>query len=396
MHHKTLGGGANQSSLREYNERSILSLIRRNGAIAKAELAKLTGLSAQSMSVIIRGLEQEGLLLKGKSQKGKVGQPSVPMRLNPDGVYTLGLKIGRRRAELVLMDFVGELRGIRYFTYQYPTTSNILSFVADNLPDLLILLKPEQQLKIIGFGVAMPFELWNWAESMGAVQEDIDSWHHINIAVELNKIFHYPVSIQNDATAACAAEFVLGRGAALSNFGYLFIGFFIGGGVVLNHSLFTGVQGNAGGYGPMPVIGPDGKMSQLIDHASVALLERQLIEAQVAADFLWQGLDDWRQYDTHVEKWIDYIAHYIALAVVSSCSVIDFSHIVIDGAFPSHVREKVVAAVNREMQLQNLQGIAQPCIENGSLEHDPRVIGSACLPLFKRYLLDRNLLYRSP
>ncbi|MCJ8338238.1 MAG: ROK family transcriptional regulator [Pseudomonadales bacterium] len=393
MNQKPLAAGANQSKLREYNERAILSLIRKHGSIAKANLAKLMGLSAQSMSVIMRGLEQEGLLLKGKAQKGNVGQPSIPMRLNPDGVFTIGLKIGRRRAELILMDFVGEQRAVKYLTYRYPTTHGILSFVADNLTALLLCLSKEQRKRIIGLGVAMPFELWNWAETMGATQQNVDSWHQINIETELNKLCNYPITIQNDATAACAAELVFGRGTELPNFSYIFIGFFIGGGVVLNHSVYSGSQGNAGAYGSMPVIGPDGKTSQLINHASIALLEKQLDQAAVPTDFLWQGLDDWSQYDEYTQRWVNYIAKYIAFAVVSSCSVIDFSHIVIDGAFPSSVRKKVVIALQRELLQQNLQGILEPSIKEALLEHDPRVIGSACLPLFKRYLLDQNLLY---
>ncbi|MCJ8300490.1 MAG: ROK family protein [Pseudomonadales bacterium] len=294
---------------------------------------------------------------------------------------------------LILMDFVGEQRAVKYLTYRYPTTHGILSFVADNLTALLLFLSKEQRKRIIGLGVAMPFELWNWAETMGATQQDVDSWHQINIEAELNKLCNYPITIQNDATAACAAEFVFGRGAELSNFSYLFIGFFIGGGVVLNHSIYSGSQGNAGAYGSMPVIGPDGKISQLIEHASIALLEKQLDQAAVPTDFLWQKLDDWSQYDEYIQRWVNYIAKYIAFAVVSSCSVIDFSHIVIDGAFPSSVRKKVVIALQRELLQQDLQGILEPSIKEALLEHDPRVIGSACLPLFKRYLLDQNLLY---
>ena len=388
------GGGANQSTLREYNERAILSLIRRNGPLAKAELAKLTGLSAQSMSVIMRGLEQEGLLLRGESLKGKVGQPSVPMELNPNGVFTLGLKIGRRRAEIVLMDFVGEIRCSKHITYHYPIAAKIIAFAEDSLGYLTAFLSPSQQEKVIGLGVAMPYELWNWSREIGAPQEAIDAWHQIDIAAELSAFCPYPIIIQNDATAACGAELVFGRGSQLTDFCYIFIGFFIGGGLVLNHSVFSGPQGNAGAFGPMPVIGPDGQLSQLIEHASVALLEKQLLKAQISPEFLWQGLKDWAQHQEHIQHWIDYIAKYIAIAIVSSCSVIDFEHVIIDGAFPSNIRKSIVAAIQREIQKIDLQGIGAPSVEEATINYDPRVVGSACLPLFEHYLLDQNLLFK--
>src|SRR5689334_14542342 len=88
--------GSNQSGVRLYNERLVLSLIRRHGSLPKAEIARLTGLSAQTISVIMRPLEKDRLVAKRPRQRGKVGQPSVPFALEPEGAFALGLKIGRR------------------------------------------------------------------------------------------------------------------------------------------------------------------------------------------------------------------------------------------------------------------------------------------------------------
>ncbi len=65
--------GSNQSGMRAYNERLVLSLIRRSGPTSKAEIARLTGLSAQTVSVIMRALEADGLLKKGARVRGRVG-----------------------------------------------------------------------------------------------------------------------------------------------------------------------------------------------------------------------------------------------------------------------------------------------------------------------------------
>jgi predicted transcriptional regulator len=71
--------GTNQSRVKLYNERLILSLIRSYGSLSKTEIAKRTGLSLQTSSVIMQQLERKGLLLREKPLRGKVGQPSVPM-----------------------------------------------------------------------------------------------------------------------------------------------------------------------------------------------------------------------------------------------------------------------------------------------------------------------------
>ena len=103
--------GTNQSGMRDYNERLVLTLVRRHGSLSKTEIARLTRLSAQTVSVIMRELEDEGLLLRNEPMRGKIGQPSIPMSLNPEGAFFLGLKIGRRSAELVLIDFLGAVQG---------------------------------------------------------------------------------------------------------------------------------------------------------------------------------------------------------------------------------------------------------------------------------------------
>src|SRR6218665_2929653 len=107
-------GGANQVRVRAYNERLLLSIVRRQSGLSKADIARLTGLSAQTVSVIMRALEKDGLLVRGEPLRGRVGQPSVPMYLNPDAVFSFGLKIGRRSADLVMMDFTGNIRFQRH------------------------------------------------------------------------------------------------------------------------------------------------------------------------------------------------------------------------------------------------------------------------------------------
>ena len=56
--------------MRAHNERLVLSLVRQHGALAKSDIARITGLSAQTVSVIMRALEQDGLLLRGEPVRG--------------------------------------------------------------------------------------------------------------------------------------------------------------------------------------------------------------------------------------------------------------------------------------------------------------------------------------
>ena len=75
-----------------YNERLLLSLVRRFGPLSKIEVARLTGLSVQSTSAIMNRLQAEGLLKREAPLRGRVGQPTIPMSIDPEGAYSFGLK----------------------------------------------------------------------------------------------------------------------------------------------------------------------------------------------------------------------------------------------------------------------------------------------------------------
>ena len=387
-------GGANQSRVRDYNERLVLSLVRRHGSLAKSQIARRSGLSAQTVSVIMRSLEKDGLLLRGKPQRGQVGQPSIPMSLNPNGVFSIGLKIGRRSANLVLVDFLGQELGSISKVFDYPLPSEIIVFVEVGITTLKEKLSPSQQKRIAGLGVSIPFELWNWAEKIGAPQNLMNDWKDNDFQSKLESISGLPVSMQNDATAACGAELVFGRGKELADFVYFFIGTFIGGGVVLNHGLYTGRTGNAGSIGPMPVINSDGKSTTLIDHASIYTLEMRLKEKGHALSHQFSESEDWNSIGPLLNEWIAETAKHLAWAIVASSSIIDFQAAVVDGAFPSEIKQKIVDAIRLEVEKLDTRGISEPDILEGIVGHSARALGGASLPLFSLYLLDQNVLFK--
>ena len=117
-------GGADQAGVRLYNERLILSLVRRFGPLSKIEVARMTGLSVQSTSAIMNRLQADGLLKREAPLRGRVGQPTVPMSLDPEGAFSFGLKIGRRSCDLVLIDFRGAVRHRARRAYAYPTPNH--------------------------------------------------------------------------------------------------------------------------------------------------------------------------------------------------------------------------------------------------------------------------------
>lgn len=385
--------GSNQSGMRAHNERLLLTLIRQNGPMAKADIARRTGLSAQAVSVIMRGLEAEGLLERREPVRGRVGQPSVPMGLAPGGAYFLGMKVGRRSLDLVLVDFLGRVKDRIHRTHRYPDPDGVVSFARGSIARLRDRLGPDADKRVAGLGIAIPFHLWAWAVPLGVDQADMDPWRHRDIAAEIGADLPFPVYLQNDATSACSAELVFGTVERPADFLHMFIGFFIGGGVVLNNSLYTGPTGNAGALGPLPVAMSDGRAAPLIDVASLASLERAVMEAGGNPGMIWESPKTWTVPRPILEDWTAKAARGLAWAIVSACSVIEFSSVVIDGWLPDEVRRDLVARTRTAMADFDLTGLVLPEIEEGSIGSDARSLGAASLPLSERFLLDRNAFF---
>ncbi len=381
-------GGANQSGIRDHNERLVLSLIQRHGGLPSADIARRSNLSAQTVSIIIRALEKDGLLIRGEPIRGKVGKPSIPLALNPDGVLSLGLNIGRKSADLVLIDIAGTTRGYVKRTYPYPTPATIMAFLVDGFARLTGGLSEQQKSSLAGIGVAAPFELWNWLDVVNAPKDEMIQWRDFDLAGAVADVTGLPVIVQNDAIAACTAEHVFGRGREFADYAYFFIGSFIGGGVVLNDTVYTGRTGNAGAFGSIPVAS-EGGARQLIQLASLYLLERRLEAAGLDPAAIWKSDCDWTEFGAPLEDWIEHTAQHLAIGVVAVASVIDFERILVDANCPPWVRSRIVEKTRAAIREIDTQGIEDPVVIEASVGRNARAIGAASLPIIDRYLLSQ-------
>jgi len=389
-HIRSVGSGVNQRGLRAHNERLILSVLQRHGAMSGREMALKTALSAQTISVILRKLESDNFLCRGKTTKGKVGKPSVPMRLNPDAVFSAGFKVGRRSAELILMDFCGTIRSQMRTEYDYPLPDMIFDFLQNGLEALKGYLSPELRDRVCGLGIAAPFEIWKWGAVTGAEVERFLSWKDIRFEIEVAKFSQLPIYAVNDATGACWAEHVYGRGKEFRDYAYFFISAFIGGGVVLNHSVFEGYRGNAGALGSLRARNRHGDSCQLVDVASIHVLAARLTQHGLDARQLWHLPRDWSAFAAYVDPWIAETASEVAKASLSACAVIDFEAVVIDGAFPEDVKAKLVAQVRVMLAKQDARGLILPQIIQGTIGDNAQAIGAACGPIYALFLLNTN------
>jgi predicted NBD/HSP70 family sugar kinase len=380
-----------------YNERLVLSLIRGAGALSKSELARATKLSAQTLTTLVDRLEAERLVVRNEPQRGRVGQPSVPYSLNPEGAYTLGLKVGRRSFELVLINFTGAVVKVFRHTYDYPTPSRLMKFFLNSLDALRAGIPKSVFAKIIGLGVAMPGELWNWYQEMDAPKRAMDQWRTFDATGALQEAIDMPIHLLNDATAACIAELVFGTHKLQGDFQYFHVGDFLGGGLVLNGTIFNGSRSNAAAVGSMLVPYPGAtrpQAAQLLAVASVITLHRELKRLKRDTSALWDPGSKWEGIEDVVPSWIENVSWNLAFASINAVAVTDVSRVVIDGSVPEAIRDAIVARTAQMVAELPTAGLEPFVISAGTLGPMARAIGAASIPLHAGFAHDQTVLLK--
>ena len=369
---------------RSTNEREILTLIRQRIALPKAEIAQLTGLSAQSATVIIKKLEADGLVKRLKPIKGGVGQPKVPFGINANGAFGVGLKVGRRSFDMTLLDLKGNVKATLHEKSDYPTVSNLLNFAKRAFNVLIKNLDTDQQRLVRGLGVAMPFEIWSWAEEAGAPKNELEEWREFDPQSALEGLLNLPVFIKNDAGAACSAEMSFGNPKRYESFLYIFVGTFLGGGLVLNNQLINGKTGNAGAIGSLPFYSGTSQR-QLITQSSLYLLERALVDAGQNGKHIYESPSHWSCDEGIVDLWLSETAKGLAFAAQCAMSLLDVEGVIIDGAIPNDVKESLVEKTKGAMEHLDMRGLSKIHVSPGLVGAKAQSIGSANLALQANY-----------
>jgi predicted NBD/HSP70 family sugar kinase len=387
--------GSNLFGVGQYNERVVLHCLRVHGPQPKSSLARLTGLTAQSIGLITQRLEDDGLITKLPAVRGKVGQPYVPLALNPDGAFSVGIKIGRRSTDWLLVDFCGQVRTRYSLTYSAPDALVLLPELESRLNQIIKSLGKKSR-RVCGVGVAAPFLLGGWHSLLGLSAEKARIWNDIDLRSEVQAMTSFPVSFAKDTTAACVAELLSGRGRDLKNFLYVFIDTFIGGGLVLDSRLRVGSRANAGAIASLPIAGGKGTTpEQLISRASLWELEQlfktQGLDAQAAYDERSAS----PPYDKTVKKWISSAAPALAQAIASGVAIADVDTIVIDGSVTNSVLLKLIEATRLALAQINWEGIWQPHLVQGQMGSDARALGGAYLPLRASFAPDYDAILKA-
>jgi predicted NBD/HSP70 family sugar kinase len=367
------------------NERLMLHHVRRLGSIAKADLARVTGLSTQTASVIINRLLEEQLVRKLDVVRGKIGQPSQPIALNPAGAYAIGVHIGRRSLEVMLLDLAGQPQFRAQVAYSYPEVDTVFAAIGAQLDAIVAQLGAQGAARICGIGVAAPLALGTWHHLLEQPPAHATQWSDIDIRARLQAMTALPVAFAKDTAAACVAELLAGRGSSWSDFLYIYLDTLAGGSLVVGGQPHAGAGGNAGALGSLPLRSATGAQrslpAQLLSVASLAMLEQRYAEAGLDAGAARDARALAAPWRAVTLSWLESAAEALAYAICNAACLVDLNAAIVDGKLDRGLLELLLARVDVALGHYDWAGAARPQVLAGEMGAEANVSGAAYLAL---------------
>lgn len=393
--------GSNSSRLGRYNKSILLTELRRSETASKAMLAQRSGLSPQAVTRIVDELEDGGMVVRCGKQRGGKGQPSVLYRINPSGAYAIGAKIGRRFLDLLVMDFGGTIMDRIRHEYAWPEPETVLDWIEAGIQTLNRSLSVQQRGRLMGVGVAMPWFLGQLESNTGMSREAAEKWQSLDFGQELQQRTTMPLFFENDDSAAAIAELLFGCGTEVDDFFYVYLGTFVGGGVIIGGNLMRGVHGNSGAVASLPVpassLGrrssdPAAASDVLMNRASLFVLLRHLERNGIHVSN-FDALTRLQGREREIlDAWIFDCADALTGALASAIAILDSGAIVIDSLLPTSILDSLIDQVRENLKDQLAPELITPEVLRGRLGVNANVMGGAILPFYSNFVLDRTVL----
>ncbi|MDB4883365.1 MAG: hypothetical protein JWL95_2131 [Gemmatimonadetes bacterium] len=387
--------GTNLVYTKKYNLRIVHEVIRLHGPLSRANIARYTRLSVQTISNLVKELLASGLVLEGERHSEGRGAPSTTLTLNPDGAYAIGLDLDRDHLTGVLVDLAGNVRHRVHVALDSPSPSEALALMVETTNTLLRLqgLRSDQ---VAGLGAGIPGPMHQAEDGDGYLgnPKAFPGWHEIPLARLLHDRLGMPVYLENNAMAAAVGERWYGAGRQIDTFFYIYFGAGLGGGLVMNGQPYVGFTGNAGEIGYLPTI----LARDATDRGSAETGE----PAHVGLHFNMPRLyDRLRQDGTLVRtledldgllaaghpallEWMDNASDHLTGLVLAIEYLLDPEAICFGGRLPDRIVGGLMDRVARQLPLRRIGGkLSAPRHFLATAGEDAAALGVATLPIYE-------------
>ncbi|WP_022884622.1 ROK family transcriptional regulator [Glaciibacter superstes] len=243
--------GSNLLRLADYNQAVILDLIRRDPGKSRADLQRNSGLASQTISNITRRLIDAEMVCESAPGDAVRGRPSIPLTVNGDGAFAVGVHVDPARLTILLLDVAGEVRSRQQLrTPQATNPGEMTSLIAVSTGRLIREAGIDRD-RVLGLGIAVPGPL---DVRTGVVLDppQLPKWRGVRLRADLHDATGMPVLLDKDVTASATAE--LRKSAdSDSDFLFVYLGSGVGASVVNQGQVLRGVSNNIGEIGDILV-----------------------------------------------------------------------------------------------------------------------------------------------
>lgn len=357
------------------NERRVLDVIWRKGPIARAAIADQLDLTTAPVTRITKRLADEGLLIESVQHSGSRGNPLRPLQVCPDGAYAIGISFSHRYLDAGLVDLAGNLIKSLRVPLVEPSPQLIRSAAVDCVNQLQSAF-PRSKDKLLGAGFAVPGDFTPGRRRINA-HPYFPKLRDVDLVETFADVIDLPVFIENDCNAFALGERVMGQGRGFSNFFCVFVGHGIGGGVVIDGSLYRGDHGNAGGiHSFFPLSAPRPSGHDLFD-----TMAREGLNLRDFCDFdAPEALDL-----PGVRPWLARAGAQLRDALTITARLFDPGAIIIGGRLPPAFLRELRDAISGPSFCADAP-LEKPEVVASELGSEAGVIGAAAVALQGQFL----------
>jgi len=318
--------GTNQEFGRPYNRRIVLESIRLHGPITRGDIAGRVGLTVQTVSTIVRELEEHGYILSLREEPRGRGLPPTTLRINPDGGYAVGIHLTPLGIDAALINLSGDVIESTHREAPNARPDKAFDLIGALVPELTRL-RPGG--RILGVGMALPGPFG--VESMSFVgPTTMVGWKDVALRERLAASTGLPAFLETDMAAAALGEQLYGLGTGFSEYYYLYFGVGLGGAMVHDRAVLRGAWGNAGEIGHIPMI-PGG---ELCPCGNRGCLERYL------------SLEALRRRKRSDADWVDEVSPIFRNAIAIIENLFDPETVVLGGLAPTDLLDRLAASAD--------------------------------------------------
>ena len=321
---------------RQLSRRNVFEILLHRSPISRADLAKVSGLSKQTISEVVDAFEQQGLARPVGRTKGNIGRTAVLYELSPDGGHVLGIDLGARQLTAAL----GDISGRVVAEAEEPTDRRGGTWALEQIARLTDRLARDNHThpsRIRSIVLAVPGVV-NPKTGDIDLAPNITGLGHLNVEALLGEKLASRVRVENDINLALLGEIWHGCAQNLANVALLSLGTGVGLGICINGQLIRGENGAAGEIGYLPIGGDplqaESRIQGCLEYqiGAAGIMRRYQESSGGTVDSVRQIFERAQTADPHAVEVVDETARLTAMAAASVIAIVDPQLLILGGS----------------------------------------------------------------